>query len=121
MKKLFEVVLVMAVILSLCGCAPLNLFFKEEDIDGVRMVAEIVAIGDKIEVEVIDGEYGASGIYWVNVGETTVFKDADGGSIEPSDLSVGDQIEIIYSGQVMMSYPPQIMARKITLIAKNSK
>ena len=88
-----------------------------EDKDEPIMVAEIVAIGDKIEVNVIEGEYDASGIYWVNVNSSTTVKTSDGKSIKLSDLAVGDRIEITYSGQVMMSYPPQIVAKKITKLS----
>ena len=81
------------------------------------MIAEILAIGDKIEVEVIEGEYGASGIYWVNFNEKTPIVSKNGGALALADLSVGDQVEITYNGQVMMSYPPQIVARKIVKLA----
>ena len=88
-----------------------------EDKDEPIMVAEIVAIGDKIEVNVIEGEYDASGTYWVITGEDTVYETADGKAISADSLKVGDKIEITYSGQVMMSYPPQIVAKKITKLS----
>ena len=51
----------------------------------------------------------------VITGEQTDFYGRDGEHISRGALRVGDTVEIVYSGQVMMSYPPQIVARKITL------
>ena len=72
------------------------------------MKARIIAVNDRIEVEVIESEY-ASGIIWVNTSEETLVLDEDGKDIEISDLTVDDVIEIAYSGQIMMSYPGQIV------------
>lgn len=113
MKKLMNLIILALSLTILCGCSSFGLD-AGVDTDGPKMVAEIIAISDKIEVNVIEGDYGASGIYWVNVSSTTVFKTEDGRGIKLSDLSVGDRIEVRYSGQVMMSYPPQIVAKKIT-------
>ena len=68
----------------------------------------------RIEVEVIDSDY-AFGIYWVLINNETRFLDQGGGSISAEDIKVGDTVEISYGGQVMMSYPPQIVAKKIKL------
>lgn len=84
-----------------------------KEVEGVKMTAIIKNIDDKIEVEVVEGEYGASGIYWVNVGSDAVILDKNGNRTIKTFLKVGDTVEIIYSGQVMMSYPPQIVALKI--------
>lgn len=65
-----------------------------------------------IEVEVIESDY-AFGVYWVLTGADTVFLDANGKAIAISDIRAGDIVNITYSGQVMMSYPPQIAAHKI--------
>ena len=113
MKKIFNIVIVALTLLALCGCGDLG-FETQGFVDGTKMTAEIIAIGDKIEVEVIEGEYGASGIYWVIVSSDAVLETSDGKPINISDLSAGDRIAIIYSGQVMMSYPPQIVAKTIT-------
>lgn len=67
-----------------------------------------------IEMEIIDSEI-AFGIYWVLIGDQTSFVDNDGASISRNDIKVGDTIEVVFSGQVMMSYPPQIAAQKIIL------
>lgn len=67
-----------------------------------------------IEVEIIDSQV-AFGIYWVNVSAETEYIRADSVPINREDIKVGDTIEIIFSGQVMMSYPPRIAAQKIIL------
>lgn len=86
-----------------------------DNVVGVKMTATVKGIGDKIEVEVIEGEYGASGIYWVNYSEETVFADSENLRVSISNLKVGDTVEITYGGQVAMSYPPQIFASKILI------
>lgn len=79
----------------------------------VVMKARILNIGDRIEVDVIDDQYN-SGIFHVIVSsEVKIFKS--GNEIEKNALQVGDEIEIYYSGQVMLSYPPQIAARRIVV------
>ena len=67
-----------------------------------KMKAKILAINSHIEVEILEDEYN-NGILWVNYSNQTILKDNAGNAITISDLKVGDQIEIIYSGQVMMS------------------
>ena len=77
--------------------------------------AVVTTVNEKIEVEVIEGDYGASGIYWVNFSSDTTFVNANNQTISSSDLKAGDIIEITYSGQVALSYPPQIYAKKIQI------
>ena len=67
-----------------------------------------------IEVEIIDSQI-AFGKYLVLVDAATVYQDSEGNEITRDDLKVDDVIEISFSGQVMMSLPPQIYAHKITL------
>ena len=88
---------------------------EEKNMQGVKMTAIIKNVNTDtgLEVEVIEGEYGASGIYWVIISKDTVFADANGNRISKNSLKVGDTIEITYGGQVMLSYPPQIVAKKI--------
>ena len=76
------------------------------------MKARITAINDRIEVEVIESEY-ASGILWVNTSEETLILDEKGERIELADLAVDDVIEIAYTGQIMMSYPGQIVGQAV--------
>ena len=67
-----------------------------------------------IEVEIIDSQI-AFGKYIVLVDAATVYQDSEGNEITREDLKVDDVIEISFSGQVMMSLPPQIYAQKIIL------
>ena len=110
MKKYIVVVALLLLTCLLFSCLNNG---GNENVEGVKMTAIIKNIDDKIEVEVIEGEYGASGIYWVNVSSDTVYLNENGNRILKSAIKVGDTIEITYGGQVMMSYPPQIVALKI--------
>lgn len=92
-------------------CAGCN--HKQEN--GFVMKAKITAINSRIEVEIISDKYN-SGVMWVNLANNVIIVNSQGKSICLSDLAVGDKIEIVYNGQVMMSYPAQIVAKKITLL-----
>lgn len=65
-----------------------------------------------IEAEIVDSDV-AFGIYWVLTSDATSYYGPDGDEIGREDISVGDTIEIVFSGQVMRSYPPQIAAKRI--------
>ena len=69
---------------------------------------------DRIEIEIIDSQV-AFGRYDVLVDAGTVYLDSNGNSITRDDLKVDDVVEVIFSGQVMLSLPPQIYAQKIVL------
>lgn len=77
------------------------------------MTATLKAVGDKLEVDVTEGEYGASGPYLIIASDATEITDRNGKKISKDSLKVGQTLEITYSGQVMMSYPPQVAAIKI--------
>ena len=77
------------------------------------MNATVTALGDKLEVEVLSGPYGASGPYWIITWDSTAYRGKDGEPITRGEIAVGDTVEIHYGGQVMMSYPPQIVAHAI--------
>lgn len=81
----------------------------------VEMTATVERIFDRIEVNVTESEY-TSGIHWVITSDETVFIGKDGEKITREDIAVGDTVRIVYNGQVMMSYPAQIVARKITVL-----
>ena len=117
MKKIIVVAFVLLILAALLVSC-----YEEEvkptmadDGTGVKMTAVVKGIGDKIEVEVIEGDYDASGIYWVNFSNETVFTNSQNVRLSIDDLKVGDTVEIIYGGQVAMSYPPQIFAKKIVI------
>ena len=82
--------------------------------DGVSMTAKVTAIGQRLEVEVLESEYTV-GVHWV-ITDSAEFFNSEGNKITKDDIAVGDTVEILYSGQVMLSYPPQIVAAKITVL-----
>lgn len=55
-------------------------------------------------------------LYHVLIGDVTILTDENGNTITEDQIKVGDKVEIGFSGQVMMSYPPQIAARSIKII-----
>jgi len=83
--------------------------------DDFQMVVKVLNIGEKIEVEVFESENDASGIYWVITSDETEYFNQNGEKLSKENIEIGDTIEIFYGGQVMMSYPPQIVAKKIVL------
>lgn len=87
-----------------CGC--------EGNMNNVKMLAEVQAIGERLEVMVIESEY-TFGEHWVILSEATTYYDIYNNEISKEDIVVGDTLKIYYGGQVMMSYPPQIVASKI--------
>ena len=84
--------------------------------DGFSLKATVTAVHkDYIEVEVIESDI-AFGVYWVRTGVQTVYTSSTGGLIIRNDIKAGQTVEITYSGQIMMSYPPQIVALGIKVV-----
>lgn len=94
-------------LLSSCSAQDKNV--EDYEMTNFTMKAELLAVNEKLEVDVIEAEY-ASGIFHIIVTESTEIYDSHGKEIEKSDLTVGSILTIDYSGQVMMSYPPQTVA-----------
>jgi hypothetical protein len=113
MKLLIKTVILIIAASLLGSCTLFNT--GDTDVEGAKMIAVIKNIDEKIEVEVIEGDYEVSGIFWVNTSSDTIYLDNNGNRTLRAFLKVGDTIEIVYSGQVMMSYPPQISAKKISV------
>lgn len=129
MKKILITILLFSLTLSLASCTLLKDIFNKgsgddknnnDNDDGTKpgsdfkMIAKVNEVADKISVDVIESEY-TSGIHWVITAKATEYFDKNGNAILRSDIKVGDTVEILYSGQVMMSYPPQIVAARITV------
>ena len=90
---------------------------EERNADGEFFFRGVVKSVDNkyyISMEIIDSNV-AFGIYHVNVDAGTKYVSAEGNGISRDDIKVGDTIEVIFSGQVMLSMPPQIYAQKIIL------
>ncbi len=127
MKRLLSSVLLLALgLMLLASCAPAENFGAKRnggtgenpDVpegDGGKeffLIGEVTNITDRIEVNVIEGEY-AYGIYHVLVSDEADIFDKDGGKITADGIKIGDTVKVIYGGQVMMSYPPQIAAFEV--------
>ena len=80
----------------------------------VRMLATVNGIGDRLEVTVVESDY-TFGTFIIITPDETVYLNESGEAISRDDIRVGDTLEIWYSGQVMLSYPPQTVAHKIVL------
>ena len=127
-KRILALALAM-LLLFVTGCQPSDNNGNKNDNDSNDNVEEknengefffkgVVTSTDSkyyIAMEIIDSEV-AFGIYHVNIGDQTVFVDKDGNQISRATIKVGDTIKVVFSGQVMLSYPPQISAQKITLL-----
>ena len=113
MKKILKSILLFLSLGLLASCGENN---GGEVIDSqFSMKATVTSIGDRIEVNVYEAEY-AEGIYWLVTDKNTVVEGQKGEKLSLSDVEVGDNIEVVYNGQVMMSYPPQIYAIKLKIL-----
>ena len=69
---------------------------------------------DRLVVEIIESDY-AFGVYHILTFDTTKYYNKNGSQITRQGIMVGDTVEITYSGQTMLSYPPQVVAYQIRL------
>ena len=111
--KLISFVLLSAVPLSLISCGGGG----DESVEApdFEMTVKVKELGEKIFVEVLEDEYNSGDFLVIYSDETKIF-NSRGEACAFSDISVGDTLKIHYGGQVMMSYPPQIYARSITVV-----
>ena len=126
MNKLFFMAAIILILLSAVGCnaeksgnSDTNSPTEDEGNAGesftLKAVVKSTEEAGRIEVEVIESDY-AFGIYWALINDKTAFCDSNGNAISADSVKAGDTIEITYGGQVMMSYPPQIVASKISVV-----
>lgn len=120
MKNKILALILLTVMLLAVGCKPdtKNDIPSEKNPDGDYAFKGVVTSLDNdryIEMEIVDSDI-AFGIYWVLLSENTVFVNREGLPSDRDMLELGDKIEVTFSGQVMMSFPPQISAWKITLL-----
>ena len=87
---------------------------SENESESFKMIAKINENASEFFVTIIESEY-SSGDFCIIVSENTEYLTADGKKIQKEDLKVGDTVEIIYNGQIMLSYPPKVVALKIIL------
>lgn len=115
-KKIFAVAILVMMLFAI-GCQPAenNNGIEEKNAKGEYVFkGEVTNVSEKkyIVMEIIDSDI-AFGTYHVLVGVTTTFFHMDDSAASRDEIKVGDIIEVAFSGQVMMSYPPQIYAQKI--------
>ena len=90
-----------------------NSAIKLEDNEVVYR-GKVTNLGDRngLEMESVDSTI-AFGTYRVLIGDSTTFYGVNGEEIDRETIELGDVIEVVFSGQVMMSYPPQIAAKRV--------
>ncbi len=115
MKRFMKGIAVLISLLLLCSCSErLGDTGSHSESKLFKLSAKVNSLGEKIEVDVVEGEY-ASGIYWVIISDDAVITDKDGNITDRKAIKVGDTVEIEYNGQIMMSLPPQIVARRMKI------
>lgn len=91
-----------------------NSFIKLEG-NEVVFRGKVTEVGEReIVMEIVDSEI-AFGTYRVLINADTPYFDEKGEKITKSDIVAGDVIEVVFGGQVMQSYPPQISAKRVYL------
>ena len=115
MKKIKKISGALMLMVALCTFYACDGGGEGEAPDGFTMKATVRAVREKIEVDVTEAEY-ASGIYEIIISDVTRIFDADGNEIDRSAIVEGKKLLITYNGQTMLSLPPQVVARKITVL-----
>lgn len=78
------------------------------------MLADVIECDERLYVSVTESEY-AYGNYIIIVAPETVIEYSDGTAATYESISLGDSLGIVYSGQVMLSMPPQTVAHRIVI------
>lgn len=79
------------------------------------LIGRVTELGEHLLIEAEESET-AFGPYLVHTPSTTAYTDAEGNPLRRADIAVGQRVKITYSGQVMLSYPPQIVAYSVTVL-----
>jgi len=88
---------------------------ENEEAQEFVMKAELIQKGEKLLVNVIEAEY-ASGDYLIIVPSEIEIKGNGTEPLTVESIPEGAHLRITYNGQVMMSLPPQVVAREIEII-----
>ncbi len=124
MKRIVSLILIFALLsLSLFGCSAETDGEMGEDGTGGDAVpfvfrGTVFEVAELLGVEMEETQY-SFGPYHVITGEDTTYFDAKGEKTTRDAIKVGSVIEITFSGQVMMSYPPKISARSIQILSES--
>ena len=76
----------------------------------------VFEVSELLGVQMEETEY-SSGPYHVITGEETTYFDESGAPTSRDSVKIGSVIEVTFSGQVMMSYPPKISAKSIQIVS----
>ena len=116
MKKIITFLVLACIVFSMPSCTLINgEGGGEMETQKFTLYANVIEVGEKLEVEVVESDY-AFGIYWIIVSNKTELFLSDGTRAALSDIKAGDKIEIVYNGQTMLSYPPQIVALSVRVV-----
>ncbi|MGB4482459.1 MAG: DUF3221 domain-containing protein, partial [bacterium] len=78
---------------------------------------EIVAGERKILVEGGPMASGEPSLTWVTLFEDTEITRGEGGEkVTPADLAVGQEVEVLVSGAILMSYPARAGAAAVVIL-----
>ncbi len=105
-KAILTAVLLVAVCLAVAGCAKSTPLYT--------LTGTVNDIGDHIDFTVTESTY-VSGVFWALTDNATVYLFEGGESASREDISEGTVITVEYSGQIMMSYPGQIYAKRVII------
>ena len=111
---------VVALILLTCLLFACSIEGGNENVEGAKMVAIIKNIDDKIEVEVIEGDYGAFGVYWVLVNSDTVYLNENGNRVFKSAIKVGDTVETISESTSLSSTSLSLDASTVNSLGRSA-
>lgn len=114
MKIIKGIILALTSFLLFSGCKG-----SARAADEYKLLAVVNAITDaELEVTVADNDGVHFGEYRILTSSATRYYAQDGVKIDRSAVEVGDTIEVTYNGQVMRSFPPQVVATSVTITAK---
>lgn len=115
MKKISAILLIILLVAFLFSCETSDPDTSAEIPDGtVAMTGVVTDVGEKIAIIVTDEVYENEPIHVV-INDNTSYVFSDGTNATKQSIKAGDRITIAYSGQMMLSYPGQIVAIKIII------
>ncbi len=116
MRKTALIIFLALVLLTFCSCENEK---NGEDSSTLppseyTLVGTVTAKSTRIELNADETEI-MSGPYSVIINDQTEFCYANGASATLDSVEIGDRVEITYNGQVMLSYPAQIVAHRVVI------
>lgn len=113
MKILKKIIIGALSLVLLAGCS------KDAPAAEYKFRAVVNEVGEgELSVTVSEDDGVHFGEYRILVGEGTRYYLSDGVGVGLDNVERADVIEVTYNGQVMRSFPPQVAALKIVILAK---